>query len=140
MHSWGGAHKWKMGFDFSHIPFEGDLTNSPLGSWTFPKDAPYNVNDPTTYPTQYTNSLPTYANIPVNVYAAYLQDDWQVATGLTLNLGLAYDLQRGSFNEDVPGLPAAIQDKLRRNGSFPLDVSGGAPPTTGPGAHHNLRP
>src|SRR6476660_2796162 len=118
MHAWGGTHQWKMGADFSSVPFEGDLTNSPLGSWTFPKDAVYNVNDPTTYPTQYTNSLPTYANIPTKTFAAYVQDDWQAASGLTFNLGLRYDLQLGSFNEDLPALLGSIQEKLGRDGSF----------------------
>jgi hypothetical protein len=140
MHAWGGNHQWKMGFDFSHIPFEGDLTNSPLGSWTFPRDVPYNAADPTTYPTQYTNSLPTYANIPVNTYAAYLQDDWQAGGGLTFNLGLRYDLQRGSFNEDVPGLLSSIQDKLGRNGSFPLDVSVIPQPRATRGDFNNFGP
>src|ERR1041384_7116356 len=68
----GGTHQWKTGFDFSYVPFEGDNTNSPLGSWTFPKDTPYNAADPSTYPTQYTNSLPTYANIPIKVFAGYV--------------------------------------------------------------------
>jgi hypothetical protein len=140
MRSWGGSHQWKMGFDFSHIPFEGDLTNSPLGSWTFPKDTPYNVNDPTTYPTQYMNSLPTYANIPIDVYAAYVQDDWQIADGLTFNLGLRYDLQRGSFNEDVPALLSSIQSKLGRNGSFPVDVSVIPQPKSGRGDYNNFGP
>jgi hypothetical protein len=140
MHSWGGTHQWKMGFDFSHIPFEGDLTNSPLGQWTMPKDAEYNVNDPSTYPTQYTNSLPTYANIPVSVYAAYLQDDWQATPGLTFNLGLRYDLQRGSFNEDIPALLASIEDKLGRGGSFPVDVSVVQQPKQGRGDFNNFGP
>jgi len=140
MHAWGGNHQWKTGFDFSHIPFEGDLTNSPLGSWTFPRDVPYNAADPTTYPTQYSNSLPTYANIPVNTYAAYLQDDWQVNGGLTFNLGLRYDLQRGSFNEDLPGLLASINDKLGRNGSFPLDVSVVPQPRATRGDFNNFGP
>ena len=140
MHSWGGTHQWKMGFDFSHIPFEGDLTNSPLGAWTMPKDAEYNVNDPSTYPTQYTNSLPTYANIPVSVYAAYLQDDWQATAGLTFNLGLRYDLQRGSFNEDIPALLASIEDKLGRGGSFPVDVSVVQQPKQGRGDFNNFGP
>jgi Carboxypeptidase regulatory-like domain len=123
MRKFGGAHQWKMGVDFSYVPFEGDNTGSPLGSWTFPKDAPYDPNDRSTWPTQYTNTLPTYANIPVKIFATYLQDDWQAAPGLTFNVGVRYDLQLGSFNEDVPGLLSKIQDKLGRDGSFPYDVS-----------------
>jgi hypothetical protein len=140
LHRWGGAHQWKMGFDYSYVPFEGDLTNSPLGSWTFPRDTPYNVSDSTTYPTQYTNSLPTYANIPVKIFAGYVQDDWQVGSSLTLNLGLRYDLQKGSFNEDVPGLLASIQSKLGRNGTFPLDVSVVRQPQSGRGDYNNFGP
>ena len=140
MHALGGAHQWKTGFDFSYVPFEGDLTNSPLGSWTFPKDTPYNVNDPTTYPTQYTNSLPTYANIPVKIFAGYVQDDWQAATGLTLNIGLRYDVQIGSFNENLTSLLGSIQDKLGRNGTFPLDVSVVPQPKAGRGDFNNFGP
>jgi hypothetical protein len=140
MHAWGGAHQWKMGADFSSIPFEGDNTGSPLGTWTFPKDAVYNVNDPTTWPTAYSNSLPTYANIPIKVFAGYIQDDWQAGSGVTLNLGLRYDLQKGSFNEDLPGLLASIQSKLGRDGSFPLDVSVVKQPQSGRGDYNNFGP
>jgi hypothetical protein len=140
MHAWGGTHQWKMGGDFSTIPFEGDNTGSPLGNWTFPKDTPYNVNDPTTYPTNYTNSLPTYANIPTKTFAAYVQDDWQAGSGLTFNLGLRYDVQKGSFNEDLPGLLGSIQSKLGRDGSFPLDVSVVKQPKTGRGDYNNFGP
>ena len=136
----GGTHQWKAGFDFSYVPFEGDNTGSPLGSWTFPKDAPYDANDRTTWPTQYTNSLPTYADIPVKVFATYLQDDWQAAQGLTFNLGLRYDLQLGSFNEDVSGLLAKIQDKLGRDGSFPFNVSIFPQPRPNRGDRNNFGP
>jgi hypothetical protein len=140
MRAFGGTHQWKAGFDFSYIPFEGDNTNSPLGSWTFPRDVPYDANDRSTWPTLYTNSLPTYANIPVKVYAGYLQDDWKAASGLTFNLGIRYDLQRGSFNEDVPGLLAKIQDKLGRDGSFPFDVSIFPQPRAARGDRNNFGP
>jgi outer membrane receptor protein involved in Fe transport len=140
MHRWGGRHQWKAGFDISFVPFEGDNTQSPLGSWTFPVDRLYNVDDAATYPTQYTNSLPTYANIPTTTMAAYFQDDWRILSGLTLNLGLRYDLQRGVFNEDIPELLQKIEDKLGRGGSFPLDVSVVAQPKTGRGDFNNFGP
>jgi outer membrane receptor protein involved in Fe transport len=136
----GGSHQWKAGVDYSYVPFEGDLTNSPLGSWTFPKDAVYNAADPTTYPTSYTESLPTYANIPTHTFGAYVQDDWRVREGLTFNLGLRYDLQRGSFNENIPDLLAKIQNKLGRNGAFPVDPSVIAQPKQGRGDFNNFGP
>ena len=135
----GGQHQLKTGFDFSYIPFEGDLTNSPLGSWTFPKDAPYNAADPSTYPTQYTQSLPTYANIPTKTIAAYAQDDYRIAPGFVLNLGLRYDLQLGSYNENLPDLLSKIQATLGRNGTFPLDPSVVQPPGKR-GDYHNFGP
>jgi hypothetical protein len=140
MRRWGGTHQWKMGFDFSYVPFEGDNTMSPLGSWTFPKDVPYDANDRTTWPTSYTNSLPTYADIPVKIYAGYLQDDWQASDGLTFNLGLRYDLQVGSFNENLPGLLAKIEGKLGRDGTFPFAVSVFPQPRASRGDHNNFGP
>ena len=140
MRRFGGTHQWKMGFDFSYVPFEGDNTGSPQGSWTFPKDVPYDVNDRTTWPTQYTNTLPTYANIPVKIFAGYVQDDWQASSGLTFNIGLRYDVQLGSFNEDIPDLLSKIQDKLGRDGSFPYDVSVFPQPRPDRGDHNNFGP
>jgi hypothetical protein len=117
-----GQHQLKLGADFSYITFQFDSMGSPLGSWTFPRDVPYNASDRSTYPTQYTNTLPSYGDIPVKHFSVYLQDDWQPARGLTFNIGLRYDVQSGSFNEDLPDLLGRIQSKLGRDGSYPLPI------------------
>ena len=138
---WGGQHQFKMGADFSHIPFQYDNMGTPPGSWTFPKDAPYNPSDPSTWPTLYTNSLPTYGDIPVNHFSTYIQDDWEVTHNLTFNLGLRYDLQTGVFIEDVEGLLQKIQDKLGRDGSFPIPIpSSLTNDYKGRGDHNNFGP
>lgn len=117
-----GKHSIKVGADGSLVNFRFDNLGSPLGSWTFPRDVPYNAADPTTFPTQYTNSLPTYGETPIKVMGLFIQDDWSPKAGLTFNLGLRYDRQFGSYNENLPDLLARIQAKLGRDGSFPIPV------------------
>jgi outer membrane receptor protein involved in Fe transport len=120
--SWGGMHRLKAGFDYSYITFQGDSMGSPLGSWTFPRDLPYDASNSATWPTSYSNGLPTYADIPVHHFSVYVQDDYQVGRSLTFNLGLRYDRQYGVFNEDIPGLLGKIEDKLGPGFGYPLDI------------------
>jgi hypothetical protein len=49
------------------------------------------------------------ANAMTNSASAWLQDDWQIGSKLTLNLGVRYDLTAGTYAEDIaiePFLPA----------------------------------
>ena len=117
-----GRHQFKIGADGSLVNFRFDNMGSPLGSWTFPRDVPYNAADPTTFPTQYTNSLPTYGETPIKVMGLFIQDDWSPTPGLTLNIGLRYDRQFGSYNENLADLLSRIQAKLGRDGAFPIPV------------------
>jgi hypothetical protein len=119
---WGGSHQWKTGIDYNFVTFQADGNFNPHGTWTMPRDVPYNAADPTTWPTQFTSGLPTYADIPVHHFSVYVQDDWQPRQNLTFNLGLRYDLQLGTFNEDLPGLMQRIEDRLGRDGEFPLPI------------------
>jgi hypothetical protein len=118
----GGSHQLKVGVDYNYIEFQADGMGGYSGTWTFPVDRPYDPNDQSTWPTQYTQSLPSYADIPVHHLSVYAQDDFEVADGLTLNLGLRYDLQKGVFNEDIPDLLGRIEDKLGPGFGYPLEI------------------
>jgi outer membrane receptor protein involved in Fe transport len=102
-----GNHTLKFGFDFSRIPFADDTVINYQGTWTFATDQPFNPKDPTTIanltkPTQFTAAIPgQYTSVPVNQYGAYIQDDWKVTPRFTLNLGLRWDKESGSYNEGV---------------------------------------
>ena len=74
-------------------------------------------------------------------FSAYFQDDWEVTHTLTFNVGLRYDLQTGVFIEDVQGLLQKIQDKLGRDGSFPVAIpSALTNDHKGRGDHNNWGP
>ncbi len=102
-----GQHTLKFGFDYSHVPFADDTVINYQGTWTFATDQPFNPKDPSTIanltkPTQFTAAIPgQYTSVPVSQYALYIQDDWKVAPRFTLNLGLRWDKEVGSYNEDV---------------------------------------
>lgn len=102
-----GKHDIKFGFDYSHIPFADDTVINYQGTWNFATDQLFNPKDPSTIanlknPTQFTAALPPQTtSVPVSQYSFYIQDDWRVAQRLTLNLGLRWDREIGSYNEDV---------------------------------------
>ena len=94
----GGSHNWKMGVASVRAPNTEDLTGNPLGTWTFSTDQLFNPNDPATIgaltkPTQFSASGPPVVHdLKTNLFQTYLQDAWRLSGGLTVNLGVRYDL------------------------------------------------
>src|SRR5262249_29963118 len=80
------------------------------GTYTFAQGAkyPFNPNDPTTFPTQFTQTFGTSGlNFKDYMAGAFTQDDWEVAHGLTVNLGVRWDkdsLFQGDNNNFAPRL------------------------------------
>ncbi len=134
----GGTHQIKFGFDYNWIDFSADIVNNYSGTFTFDTNDPFDPNNPDTHPIQYSQSEPRYDEVPVHHFSAYVQDDW-VSDRLTLNLGLRYDLQSGTFNEDIREiqfpLPVPFHEGADRRGDlnnfgprigFVYDLSPGA--------------
>ncbi len=89
-----GSHDIKTGLQYQlgeHLRNDQRYTN---GSFVFPTDLDYNPADPFTYPERFTVRVPGAARVlsRTNSIGTYVHDKWQVTTGLTLNVGLRYDL------------------------------------------------
>jgi outer membrane receptor protein involved in Fe transport len=96
---WGGEHTFKLGGGISFNRME-PRTTVDSGMFTFRGDAPYDPNNPATYPFQFDIGIgPPGAN-GFDVFSRdrrhyfFAEDKWRLADNLTLNLGLRYDHQR----------------------------------------------
>ena len=87
-----GSHDMKFGVDYSRIRAKSYFNNNTGGTFTFATDRPFDANDLTTYPTQYTQNIgdPNLRR-PNDVIGVFAQDSWRVRSNLTLNYGVRYD-------------------------------------------------
>jgi hypothetical protein len=110
-------HNIKLGLDFSHVPFADDALYNLNGYYVFGTDqfldgssqSIANLKNPTFFGA----SLPAVnSSLPTQHLALFIQDNWRAAPNLTVDFGLRYDRQFGSFNENItldPRVVAAVQ-------------------------------
>lgn len=94
-----GSHDLKLGADIQLIDVDVWFLGNKDGTFQFRTDAPFNPNDPSTYPFQYTRTLGD-PNDPRNnrIYGFFVQDTWRFSQNLTFNAGVRYDTEN-AFTE-----------------------------------------
>lgn len=105
-----GSHQWKFGGDILASWRFVTFFNNFTGTYTFQPGTPvpFDPNNPATYPFQYTQNFGNSGlNFTDTMIGFFAQDDWEVARGLTLNLGVRWDkdsLFQGDNNNVSPRL------------------------------------
>ncbi|HYU80958.1 MAG TPA: carboxypeptidase regulatory-like domain-containing protein [Vicinamibacterales bacterium] len=105
-----GAHDLKFGFEANIVPTTSTINQSFNGLFEFLQDRPVVAGDPTSLPFRFTQGIElrgTLAamNRDVNIYSAFVNNQWQPRSDLTISLGLRYDFQfwRADLNgADIP--------------------------------------
>ena len=100
--NWGGSHLFKTGVELSHIAADQFSPNFLQGSFRFaadtstiPNQATIGVGFPTTEGT--TEAL---AEASGWVTGVYINDEWRMNPNFTLNIGLRYDAELNTVNND----------------------------------------
>lgn len=88
------AHSYKFGFDWQHIA--DGRTNAPQFLYTFPSLASYLAAKGGASPFGYSSLTELTGNLSfnmtTNVFAGFVQDDWQISPAVKVLYGVRYDL------------------------------------------------
>ncbi len=98
-----GRHDLKIGGDYTYAKHTYEAHFYESGYWQFGTDAPFDRNNPATWPTAFVQQTNGTYDYNSHILAAYAQDDWRVSDRLRLNLGLRYDLDTNLRMNDVYG-------------------------------------
>ncbi len=106
-----GTHDLKFGFEVNKVPTTSTINQSFNGLFEFLQDRPVIAGDPTSLPFRYTQGVELRGELAaltrdVDIYSAFINNQWQPRSNLTINIGVRYDWQfwKGDLNgQDVPG-------------------------------------
>ena len=110
-------HDLKFGGEYNYNTYiVDDAIGLVKGTYTFSQDQVFNPQDPASVaglknPILFTaTSAPVTTDDPSRYYVAFVQDDWRVHPGVTLNLGLRWEYLWGPSNEafDAADYPVTI--------------------------------
>lgn len=105
-----GTHDLKFGFEVNMVPTTSTINQSFNGLFEFLQDRPVVAGDATSLPFRYTQGVELRGELAalsrdVNIYSAFINNQWQPRNNLTINIGVRYDWQfwKGDLNgQDVP--------------------------------------
>ncbi len=88
-----GEHTFKFGLDYNYVTAANLTEDSLNGVFMFPTDLPFDAADPRTYPERLQIRVggPQEFTVINHNTSFFAQDNWKVSPKLTLNLGLRYD-------------------------------------------------
>ena len=97
-----GRHDAKFGAKYTHIWISNPDNGEANGTYLFGHNLAFNPADPRTYPERFNIRVPGPRDYELNsnVWELYAQDKWQVKNGLTLSLGVRYDLEVMPIKEE----------------------------------------
>lgn len=98
----GGDHDLKFGVQFEYLQANSIAQDNLNGTFSFGlSNAPFNANDPRTWPERLTVRVPGAGRTftKAQYFALFGQDKWGVTDRLTLSLGFRYDLESMPFVE-----------------------------------------
>jgi hypothetical protein len=128
---WKGDHDLRIGAEVN-VERSGSFFDSNFGgTFRFTTDRPFDPNDRSTYPDRYTvRTGNSNLDRDMNLYSAFIQDNWRIRPNLTVNLGVRYDYedladhlrftgQEGLFDSARLGLPADTSYRSDKNNVAP---------------------
>ena len=87
-----GKHDLNVGGEWTKGHYGFDAHHNEGGLWNFQTDAPFERNNPATYPLQFTIRNNGHYEHRGSQIAAYASDTYRVAPRWTLNLGVRWDM------------------------------------------------